>query len=303
MAALDALTSAILPIFAMPLLGWWLGRRGLFDRAGAEAINRYVVLIALPALLIAMLADTDMGALPATQLALYLTVELVVYALGFAMARLAFGVAWREALLLGMTATFVNHVFFVLPIALTLRGPDAGPPIAAIIAVDSIVLFAGTVLLMDLASSRGAGVSRSITNLAKNPLLIAIAAGIGLNMIGVGLHQGVRVFTDFAGASAAPAALFALGLVLSDVSLRQGAGLPAGIAALKLIGHPLLLAGALGGIEQGNTGAAAMLLVAAGPCGAMSFVIALRYGIGAKRIAQAIIYSTAGSVLSLMLIA
>lgn len=302
-AAFDALTGAILPIFAVPFLGWWLGRRGTFDRRAAEGINRFVVLLALPALMVSMLAGTDLSALPPYRLAQWLVVDIVVYGLGLATARFGFGAGWREALLLGMATAFANHVFFVLPIAVTLNGPAIAAPIAAIIALDSIVLFAGTVVVLDLAGSRGSGLSRSIKNLAANPLLVAIGIGIGLNVLGVRLHRGVEVFTDFAGASAAPASLFALGIILGAVPLNRLARLPAVIAALKLAVHPLLIVGVVGGIEQADLGARAMLLVAAGPCGAMPFVIALRYGVAAERIALAIIYSTLASLGTLMLIA
>jgi predicted permease len=46
-----------------------------------------------------------------------------------------------------------------------------------------------------------------------------------------------------------------------------------------------------------------MVLIAAGPCGAMPFVVALRYGVATDRIAAAIIMSTVISTFTLAVLA
>ena len=52
----DILLSAVLPVFALLCIGFLLGRAGVFDQAMASAINRFVFLISVPALVFGLLA-------------------------------------------------------------------------------------------------------------------------------------------------------------------------------------------------------------------------------------------------------
>jgi len=299
----DALITAILPVFAVPAVAYVLGRRSVFDRASAEGINRFVFLLAVPSITFYLIVTAAVSAFEWGAVLGYLACELAVYA-GFALlARFALGVGPRESLLLGMTCCFSNTVFFVLPIASTLYGTAAALPVVAIITVDSTIVFAGTVMVMDVLSHRGGGIAKVLEMLVRNPLVVALVLGVGVAASGIPLHDGIIAFTRFAGNSAAPASLFALGVIMSAVPLSRFGGASLAAALVKVAAMPLIVYAAM---RIGNPGGAwpeTMVLIAAGPCGAMPFVVALRYGVATDRIAAAIIMSTVISTFTLAALA
>lgn len=297
MSLLDALTSAILPIFAAPALGFALGARGVVSGADAAAVNRIGLTVSVPPLLFGLIAQAPVATFDLALLGLWLACTLALWAAGAAVARLVFRRGRREALLLGLAGVFVNHVFFVLPIAEALYGPLARPPIAAIIVVDSLMLFAAASVVLDIARSGGAGLGRTLRAVFSNPVTLATLAGLAVALSGVGLHPGVETFTRFMGAAGAPMMLFALGVTLSGFPVLRADGAALVAVATKAALHPLAFLLAAGLLPQTDPETRRLaLMTAAGPCGAMPFALALRYGAPTESIARAIVASTLLSV-------
>ena len=304
-SAFQTFLNPVLPIFAVLGFGMLFAWRGIFDASAASVLNRFVFYIGAPALFFSLLMSAPLAEFEWQVLTLYFASEMGIYAAGTALARYAFRREWRESLLLGMTACFVNHVFFVLPMARVLYGDAASAPIAAIIVVDTVLIFALTVVALEL-SAPGVHSGRKVCwLLLKHPLLQAIAAGLLLNLLGLPLHDGISTFVRFVGVAASPIALFALGIILASTvscGLNKAA---LSIVGLKVIAHPLLawllFSGATTLANPSWTSTA--LLVAAGPCGAMPFVLGLQYKIDVTTIARAIGYSTGLSLVTLALLA
>ena len=304
MSVLDALTGAILPIFAAPALGYAMGARGRVSAADAAAVNRIGLTVSVPPLLFGMIAQAPAAGFDAPLLAIWLGCTLALWALGAGIARFVFGRGAREALLLGMSAVFVNHVFFVLPIAEALYGPAARPPIVAIVVVDSLALFAAASVMLDIARSGGAGLRRTLAAVFSNPVTLAVLAGLAVNLSGIGLHKGVETFARFMGAAGAPMMLFALGVTLSRFAALRLDGAALSAVALKIALHPLVFLLASAALPAADPEARRLaILTAAGPCGAMPFALALRYGAPTESIARAIVLSTLLSVGALALLA
>jgi len=301
---LQTLLNPVLPVFAILGVGMLFARQGLFDAAAAGMLNRFVLFISLPTMLFGLLSRVDIAHFQWHVLGGYFVSEALVYAAGAALARFVFRRGWREALLLGMTASFVNHVLFVLPMAHILYGEAAGAPIAGIITIDAALIFSAHIVGLELAE-HGRGSWRLATRqLVGHPLLLAIAAGLTVNLLRVPLHAGIGTFTSFVGATAAPVALFALGIMLSASGACKRDGAAWGIAGIKVVLHPMLAWGLLAQLPAAAVGwHDPALLVAAGPCGAMPFALALRYGVPVASIARAIVYSTMASLLTLSLMA
>lgn len=303
-AVLQTLLNPVLPVFAILGFGAAFARRGLFDAAAAAVLNRFVFYVGVPALLFSLLSRADVAHFEWRLLAAYFASEVAVYAVAAAGARWLLRRGWRESLLLGMTACFVNHVFFVLPMARVLYGEAASAPIAGIITIDSALIFSAHVIGLEVAEHGLQSLRKVARQLLGHPLLLAIGAGLAVNLLGLPLHAGLGTFLTFTGAAAAPVALFALGVVLWSSGERRSDPAALAIATLKVVVHPLLawwLFSRVSGVDPAWAGPA--LLVAAGPCGAMPFVLALQYRVPVATIARAIVYSTLASLLTLALMA
>lgn len=306
-AIIGALFNPILPIFAIAAIGFIFGRFKIFDSDMATTINRFVVMLALPALIFSFLATVPFEDFELPLIAAYFASSFVLYAIGFLVMRYGFRLGLHESILLGMAGCFVNHVYFVLYIATILYGESASLPVLSVITFDAFLIFGSTYLLMDLLVSGARSPLAAAKVLCKNPMLIAITAGLTVGLFEIPLHEGIITYSKFAGGAAAPASMFALGVVLSGVSLRAVDGPAMTLTGMKLILHPtlLMLIFMIFKFENLNTDPVwfdTLILTAAGPCGAMPFVIALQHKIDTQRIVKTIVYSTILSLFSLAVI-
>ncbi len=299
---LQALLDPILPIFAILVVGYIMRRAGLFSAEHATAINRYVFYVGTPALIFTVLVNVPTDSIVWPVLFSYLAAELATYMSVAALAYFVFHRDLRESILLGLAASFTNHVFFVRPIAVLMYGPSAADPISGIILFD-VLIFCATVFAMDFLSPDNRGTGGAVRSLSRNPFVYAPFFAAAFLVLGPFAPNSIITFATFAGASASPTSLFTLGIILAGLHLGRIGPLVWIVVAGKLVLHPLLFW--LGAPVETVTSVWGIvpLLVAAGPCGAMAFVIALRYGVTTDLIAKAILFSTVLSVFSLSVLA
>lgn len=235
-------------------------------------------------------------------LGIYFSAQLLVYVATSLFMYYRLGREKGEALLLGMTAVFVNHVFFVLPIVERIYGPAATIPIAGIVLVDAGLVFCGTVLAMDLMQARNPSPYKVLGLLVRNPFLIASVLGMLAWAVKPLVPQGLFTFATFVGAAAPPTSLFALGIILANNPIHPIGAATWSVVAAKIAFHPVLVFAFASFTTVPSEWGDMTLLVAAGPCGAMPFVIALQYGVNTETIAKAVIVSTLLSLLTLSIL-
>jgi predicted permease len=270
----------------------------------ATAINRFVFYIAIPALGFKLIIHAPLEEFSFALLSGFFISELAIYGAGFAVGRFLFNADVKEAVLLGLACALTNHIMFVLPIAVTLFGEEAAAPIVAIITMDVIVLFSVTLIIMEIMSSQEGSIKEVLGKICRNPPVMAMVSGLAVAISNIEVPKSFDVFLDFSGAAAAPCALFSMGIILSQRQEPGRALLPVVITAIKLLIHPalawLLLVTFL---DLPMTVAAPAMMVAAAPCGAMSFVLALNYKVRVDAISRAILYSSIGSLVTITLAA
>lgn len=307
MSIFSSLQDPILPIFMVMFIGYILRRVEFFDVPSAQGINRFVFFVAMPALLFNLVRSVPLHEIDWPTVNAYLLTEFTVYG-GVAFITFKFFKrSASESILIGMAAGFVNHVMFVLPIARSIYGAEAVSPVVAIVFVD-VVVFCLTIFLMDFikaleSKKEGAfSLKNVLFMLSKNPMVIATVLGLLAGAFTRFIPSGVFTYAQFLGAAAPPAALFALGVILGGQPLSPVGGPAWLVIGAKLIVQPALfwaLAGVGGVLVMKPDWETLAFLVAAGPCGAMPFVIALQYKITPEVIAKAVLISTVLSLLSL----
>jgi len=294
------LTSA--PIFAVVALGFAAARLRLVAPQGFVAFAAYAFNLALPALMITMLARQPFGrsfeprffaALLASGLAVFVAVAVLTATL----ERAGLAVAGSHA----QAATGGNQAFLGVPLMLAVVGDRATGPIAMVILAEVGILMPIGLACMGLGQRR-AGASRGLTAvLARatllNPIVLGVAAGAALGLFGVGLPGPVdRLFT-FLGGSAGPVALFALGGTLAGQRLGEGWRPVLGLVAVKLVAYPALAWALLRAAGLGPDWVSSGTLLAALPTAAYAFVFAQRFEAVPERVSAAILVSTlAGAV-------
>jgi malonate transporter len=296
------------PIFAVVALGFAAARLRLVLPQGFAAMAAYAFNLALPALLMGLLARQPLGrafeprffaALLAAALAVFAAVALLTALLG----RGGLAVASSQA----QAATGGNQAFLGVPLLLAVVGERAAGPIAMVILVEVAVLMPIGLAGMGLGHPRAdasrhlAGVLARATLL--NPIVLGVAAGAAIGILGVSRPGPVDRLLSFLGGSAGPVALFALGGTLAGQRLGEGWRPVLWVVVAKLVAYPALAWVALRASGLGPDWVASGTLVAALPTAAYAFVFAQRFEAAPERVSAAILVSTLFAVVTFPLTA
>ena len=222
----------------------------------------------------------------------------------FIIARKVIGVGVKEAFLLGLATALTNHVLFILPIAEILIGTSSTLPIVALISMDGMLIFCGTIVAMDIMSAKDMGWRPTVAKIASNPPILGMLAGLIYGFSGLEIAPNVQIFLSNISSTASPVLLFALGVILSVKRDEVIASLTGLIVFVKLIIHPVaayfLLTYAM---DVPEIFANPAIMVAAAPCGVMSFMLAMNYGVKVDNIARVIFISSLFSLLTISYVA
>jgi predicted permease len=236
------------PIYLLIALGWFIVRQGLFDKAALRVMGRFVLQIALPALLFKALATRPIGeVLNAGYLGAMALGSLAVFGTVFGLTRRARGKGRAESTMQAVGSSFPNSVYMGYPIALQLVGPVAGVALALNLLVENLVLLPLMLVMAESTNSgsRQAALRNAFATLARNPMIIAIVAGFAAAVLKVPLPEPLLRAADLLASVVAGIGLIVIGGSLVGLS-TGGLGREISIiAAAKLLLHPLAVWGAL----------------------------------------------------------
>lgn len=292
------LINDILPVFAILVLGFVLGKMDLVSRSEATTLNRVAFLILQPPLIFLLLSQVDLAALQYLAVFNYGAGQALIFTLTYLLCRHFFKHNLLESWLLGMATIFVNSLLYIWPISALIYGPTGNVPIVAIVAWDASVTFAFFVISADILAHKSATLGITIKRLIKNPVLLTIVFAIMFNLSNLPLIAPVKTALEFLSAGTAAITLFALGVILSVHSLVPSKTVYV-LSAIKLFGLPILVALLMLTGDWSQHWSQLLILNAAGPSGAMAFSIAMLYGVTTVRIAPVIIWTSLLSVLTL----
>lgn len=305
---MGAIVNVILPVFGIMLTGYLAGRFRLLGDASSEALNGFVYYVSLPALFFVSLARVPVGEVfNGPFLAAFGGGLVGTFGIAMLIGTFVFPNRLAALGLHSLCAVFSNTGYLGIPLLLVTFG-DAGklPGIISTVIMGTVVMGTGVVLIeTDLSQGRGplriaASVGKGV---AKSPLILSAGAGLLISALGVSLPAPLAIFSDILGAAASPCALFAIGLFLAGQSLTTGVTEIGWLVALKLILQPAITWWlAFGVMSMDPTWAAAAVVQAALPTGALIFVLAHQYGIFVQRATATIMVSTVVSVVTLSLL-
>jgi hypothetical protein len=259
---------------------------------------------ALPVLFFGTLARTPVRAVLAPGLMLgFSLVVLATFALGMLSTRLAVRGGLARMSLQGIAASWGNVGYMGVPLCLAAFGEAGLPPAMLAVIVTSVIAMVFGVMLIELEVAAGHGpvitFLNAAWNVARNPLPLSIVAGIIWSGLALPLPTPVEKWLDLLGAAASPCALFAIGLFLSDKSVRRGLA-EAGLATLiKVLVQPLLAAVVLPWfVDLKSVAGQAALVMAALPTAANAFVLAKQFNAQVEQNTASVLLSTAFSVVT-----
>ena len=295
------------PIYGLIALGFAAVRTGYFDASHIGALSAFVIRICIPALVFAAVArGGGDGALGWNFMLGYAVASLAVVGIGAVAMRRFFGRPAPLSVILGLGMAASNSAFIGFPVASMVFGDAAIRVFAWIIVVENMIVIPLAVTLADAVQSRGRSVVEAVRDIGlgflRNPLVVALAAGLLILAAGIELGEPVSRTLDMIVAVAPGVALFVVGGAVASYPLADVWGEVAAISAGKLVLHPLAVWGALAilpGIEPGMVQMG--VLFAAMPMMSIFPIFARRYG-GQPLAATALIGATVFSFVTVNLL-
>lgn len=279
---MNAVFSVALPVFALVLAGFVVERFGLLGGQSAATLNRFVVWLALPALLFRVTAGAQFGdLLDLGYNGAYGGGLALTFGAALLLERRAGGRTERG--IRALSASFANTGFMGLPLVQLAYGQAGLLPAVASVLLVTCVLFGVGIAFIESERQTG-GLLRVVWVLARNPLLVAPGIGILVSVSGVGVPPALDRFAGLLAGAATPCALVSLGCF---IALQKGGfawPVVARLSALKLLLQPAVTwVLAVHVFRLPGIWAEIAVLTAALPTGIGPFTLASTYGRGGCR--------------------
>lgn len=253
---------AILPIFLLILLGYWIGRRQWLTAEAANGLSTLTFRLFMPLLLFAGIARANLGeGLSAPLLLAYFLPALGLFALVSLLAHRRLG----RASPLGLVAAYSNNVLIGIPLVAVVLGAPSMVYVFAVLVFHSLLLFGAQSLYAAFGAGEKVRMQTLLGNLV-NPLIIGLLLGALLNLSGLTLPQPLWRAADWLAAAGLPCALLVLGLGLSRFRLMPNAASWT-LTLAKLVAFPALVFWLSGALGLPDAARAVLVVLAACPSG------------------------------------
>ena len=296
---------AVLTIIPMLLLtgAGVLARRFEILRAGDDRVlNAYLYYFALPALFIADLSETSLDGPHLTFILANMLPALM--ALGvFGILYFLFHFSKAVLVLLIVSTVFGNLNYFGIPYVIIAFSSQETENIASLTAAAaSAVGVSLTLAALELyrlnTDTIQTGARKILSNLLRNPLMLSIAGGFLLSIMGVRIPQPLSRPLHMMGVTTAPVALFMLGAFLYGRRYSNIASASA-LAVLRMIFMPLIALLLARAFKVSGLDLTIMVLMHSMPVAVSLIVLSERYNFYRETIASLVLISSASAVLYL----
>ena len=301
--------ASVFPVFGLFLLGFLVARKGILGPEATDSLNKFVVWLALPALLFQAMAQITWVQIDHPGYVGAFTIGAVVtFGLSFLFGgkKRPEGHRLADRSIEGLNASYSNTGYMGIPLCLAAIGQGSLVPSIIATIIIACVLFAGAIVLIEFDLQEmpnwRATMSKVLFSLIRNPLifspLLGVAEALMHGATGLSLPQPVFHMTSLLGAAASPCALVTIGLFLAQSSVSKEGMVILRLVWLKLLVQPAItfvLAYKLWSMPQ--IWAQTAVVMAALPIGTGPFMLAKLYDREAAITSRAILVST---VLSLV---
>lgn len=292
----------LIPFIFITVLGFIFGRIKIFDLSHAKVLNLFLFYIAVPALIIKFVAQSEIGQIDLKQIISYFLMQGSLGLITFLITSNFFKRPIQESIIWSLMVSLSNHVTLLLPITKIYFGTEVITQVTSIILMDGIILLSVITFFLELTTKKNIQVSIFLRNLFFNPMIMSIVIGVLLFSFNIDIFDTPIDYTlSVLAACVSPVGLFAIGITLSFYSSKVLNKITATISILKLIISPivLLLIGFVlfdVGVPEKIPGA---FFVSVAPCGHTAIVLCSAYNVNPENIVKALFISTLASVVTI----
>ncbi len=291
----------VLPIFLIILLGYALKARGLVEESWVHVLNSFVYYVSLPAIILVSFWEinwSEKSILPAVG---FNVLAVLAFAILLALVLSRFKLDGKIKAAIFMAAVVGNTVYMGFPIMQEAFGAENFAHVTAIATPHLILNLILAIVMIEFWVVKSRKLKTYFYDFIKNPLVLGLLFGVLLSLLQLeGYHvQILKKPLSMLGATASPVALFALGAFIHGKFIQKHFGLTVLVSALKLIVFPLFVLLLTNWFSLSSIGISVSALVAAMPVAVTTFVIAEQYKLDKAFVANAILISTAVSIVTI----
>ena len=290
------------PFIFITVLGFIFGKIKIFDLSHAKVLNLFLFYIAVPALIIKFVAQSEIGQIDLKQIISYFLMQGSLGLITFLITSNFFKRPIQESIIWSLMVALSNHVTLLLPITKIYFGTEVITQVTSIILMDSIILLSVITFFLELTTQKNIQVSVFLRKLFFNPMITSIVIGVVLFSFKIDiLDTPIDYILSVLAACVSPIGLFAIGITLSFYSSKVLNKITATISILKLIISPIILL-FMGfvlfdaGVPEKIPGA---FFVSVAPCGHTAIVLCSAYNVNPENIVKALFISTLASVVTI----
>lgn len=294
-----AVFTALLPIFCLILIGYIFNYYKFPGDAFWPLAEKLTYYALFPALLVVKLATANLEGIEILPMMVALMIAIIIVSFLLLISRAKLSIQKRA-----FTSIFQGSIrpntYVGLASSATLYG-ELGLTMAAV-ALSAIVplvnLLSVTILIIFTSGARS-GVRKVIISIITNPLILACAIGIGLNLSGIGLPYGTGTILGIFSRAALPLGLLSVGVSL-DIGSVKSTTFPLILSSsMKLLILPLLTALSCKIIGVGHPEASIAVLFNSLPAAASAYILARQLGGDFKLMAAILTVQTVLAVITM----
>jgi predicted permease len=298
----DALIGTAVPILLLIGIGFLSRKFGILKSGDERVLSAYVYYFALPALFIVDLAETSF----VTETLLFIFAGIIPVLLVTAIFGLLYAVfrfSKNTLYLLILSTIFGSLAFFGIPFVTFAFPSEQSKHLATLAAATiGIVAIAVSITILELYKLGEApkieGLKHVAKRLARNPLIIAILAGILISVVGVQIPSPLSSFLHMTGDTTSAVAVFMLGAFLYG-KRYENLIVAFGLSLLRIVFLPavaviILMLFNLSTMEQ-----SVLVLMHAMPVAVSLSVLSERYNFYKETVASLTLISSVGAIVYL----
>ncbi|MEV0677560.1 AEC family transporter [Actinosynnema sp. NPDC050436] len=290
------------PIWVLTAIGFLAARTNVLGERGEAVLGRFAFYLAMPAVLFTTLVGSDPAALANRGVLAFVIATFVVGTIGLVLFGRVFRRSLPDRALGAMAGAYVNSGNLGIPVAVGVLGDSSF--MVAVVLFQPVVVMPIVLAAVELGSGQRSGALRTLATLpVRNPVILGSLLGVVVAASGWQVPALVLDPVKALGAAGVPTALVVLGMSLTALRApdRRDRAQVGAAVALKLLLHPLVTFLACLALGVDGPLRLAAVVCAALPTAQNVYVLAREYRPDARLPGDAVLLSTALSMVTLSL--
>ncbi|MBP1745726.1 MAG: auxin efflux carrier [Deltaproteobacteria bacterium] len=234
-----AIIETIIPIFLIIIFGYILQQRGMLKAEFIQEANRFVFLFSLPVLIFTGIMKSDIKDVGLTNILLVIIPTLIILCVAFLLA-LAMGLR-RGTLGSFVQTTFHGNITYIgLAVLYYMLGEEGLKKGSILIGFLILVNNTLAIAILSWTSQRHTNILKSLTSIAKTPLIVATFVGMLLLYLDIPVSKLLMKSMGILANIALPMALIIIGASMSVSTIKSSFRLSGIVAIMKLMVLPSL---------------------------------------------------------------